>query len=85
MTKVVKKKKHVLEGVVTSDKMSKTRTVEITKVLQHAEYKKFITRQIKCYAHDEANVSKLGDRVRIVETGPVSKTKRWRIAEVVTA
>lgn len=85
MSKVEKKEVSVLEGVVTSDKMSKTRVVEVTKVFQHPEYKKVVSRQIKCYAHDEKNVSKTGDKVHIVETGPTSKSKRWRIAKVVTA
>ena len=82
---VTKKSVSVLEGVVTSDKMNKTRVVEVTKVFQHSEYKKVIARQIKCYAHDEKNASKKGDKVFIVETGPVSKSKRWRITKVVAA
>jgi small subunit ribosomal protein S17 len=85
MAEVIKKSASVLEGVVTSDKMNKTRVVEVTKVFQHSEYKKVIARQIKCYAHDEKNVSKIGDKVYIVETGPVSKSKRWRITKVVAA
>lgn len=85
MAEVIKKSASVLEGVVTSDKMNKTRVVEVTKVFQHPEYKKVISRHIKCYAHDEKNVSKIGDKVYIVETGPVSKSKRWRITKVVAA
>lgn len=85
MSEAVKKSTSVLEGIVTSDKMSKTRVVEVTKVFQHPEYKKVISRQIKCYAHDEKNVSKKGDKVHIVETSPMSKSKRWRVTKVVVA
>lgn len=85
MSESVKKSTSVLEGVVTSDKMNKTRIIEVTKVFQHPEYKKVIARQIKCYAHDEKNISKIGDKVHIVETSPTSKSKRWRVTKVVAA
>ncbi len=85
MSEAVKKSASILEGVVTSDKMNKTRVIEVTKVFQHSEYKKVISRQIKCYAHDEKNISKTGDKVHIVETSPTSKSKRWRVTKVVAA
>lgn len=85
MSEVIKITSSVLEGIVTSDKMNKTRVIEVTKVFQHPEYKKVIARQIKCYAHDEGNISKTGDKVHIVETSPTSKSKRWRVTKVVAA
>ena len=85
MAETAKKKSSVLEGVVTSDKMNKTRVVEVTKVFQHPTFKKVIARQIKYYAHDEKNASKIGDKVHLVETSPMSKSKRWRITKVVAA
>lgn len=69
-------------GVVVSDKMNKTRVVEITRMEQHPLYKKFIRRRKRFKAHDEKNEAKTGDKVRIVETRPLSKDKRWRIAEI---
>ena len=69
-------------GVVRSDKMDKTITVEITRRFPHPVYKKVIKRKVVFKAHDEKNVAKQGDRVRIVETRPISKTKCWRLVEV---
>lgn len=71
-------------GVVTSDKMQKTVVVEVLRRVRHPQYGKFMTRRIKHKAHDEANEAKVGDTVRIVETRPLSKDKRWRIAEITT-
>ena len=85
MSEAAKKSSSVLEGVVKSDKMNKTRIIEVTRVFQHSEYKKVIARHIKCYAHDEGNISKTGDKVHIVETSPTSKSKRWRVTKVVAA
>ena len=70
-------------GIVTSDKMDKTRTVRVDRVAHHPVYKKLMRMATKFKAHDEGNVSKTGDTVRIEETRPLSKTKRWRIVEVV--
>lgn len=76
-------KRKVLTGVVVSDKMDKTRTVEVTTTKTHAFYGKVI-RTTKCYhAHDEGNESKLGDKVEIMSTRPLSKLKRWRISQIV--
>jgi small subunit ribosomal protein S17 len=73
----------VLSGVVKSDKMNKTRTVEVSTTKKHAFYGKII-RTSKCYhAHDEGNESKIGDKVEITSTRPLSKLKRWRISKVV--
>ena len=74
--------KRVREGVVVSSKMNKTITVRVTRLLQHAKFNKIIRRHIKYSAHDEKNEAKQGDRVQIVETRPISKTKRWRLVKV---
>jgi small subunit ribosomal protein S17 len=77
-------KRKVRRGVVVSDKMDKTITVEVERQMQHPLYKKFIKRTKKFYAHDENNQAHTGDVVEIVETKPLSKLKRWRLVEVVT-
>lgn len=69
-------------GFVVSDKMMKTRVVEITRTMEHPLYKKVTRRRKRFKAHDEKNETKVGDKVRIVETRPLSKDKRWRIAEI---
>ncbi|EHR33521.1 30S ribosomal protein S17 [Helcococcus kunzii] len=69
-------------GLVVSDKMDKTISVEITKSVKHPIYKKFITRSKKVKAHDENNVANIGDKVLLMETRPLSKTKRFRLVEV---
>ena len=74
--------KRVLSGIVTSDKMDKTRRVEINRVVKHPKYKKYIRRRTVCYAHDEQNESGAGDRVEIIESQPLSKLKRWRLVRV---
>jgi len=70
------------EGVVVSDKMTKTRVVKIERVYRHPRYERVITRSKRLKAHDETNVTKVGDRVLIEETRPLSKDKRWRIRQV---
>ena len=72
-------------GIVTSAKMNKTRRVEIPRLVKHARYGKYIRRRTICHVHDEANASKKGDTVLIMETRPISKTKHWRLVRVVTA
>ncbi|MFZ9402337.1 MAG: 30S ribosomal protein S17, partial [Ilumatobacteraceae bacterium] len=69
--------------LVVSNKMNKTVVIAIVERVRHPKYDKFITRTKKLYAHDEANDAKTGDKVRVVETRPMSKTKRWRVVEVV--
>jgi small subunit ribosomal protein S17 len=68
-----------LIGVVTSDKMTKTRVVLVERRLAHKKYGKFMTSRTKYKAHDEKNEYKLGDRVLIVESRPLSRDKRWRV------
>ena len=71
-------------GVVTSDKMNKSRRVEIERLEQHPRYGKFMRRRTVCHVHDENNESHLGDTVEIVEAPPRSKLKRWDLVRVVT-
>jgi small subunit ribosomal protein S17 len=70
-------------GVVVSDKGDKTIVVKVDVIKSHAKYKKVVRRSVKFHAHDEQNAAGVGDTVRIVETRPISKTKHWRLAEVV--
>ena len=75
--------RRVLEGVVTRDKTAKTRRVEVERLVRHPKYGKYVKRRTVCYAHDEKNESHLGDTVEIVESRPLSKTKRWNLVKVV--
>ena len=75
--------KKVALGVVTGDKMIKTRRVEIPRLLRHRKYGKFIRQRTVCYVHDEQEESGLGDKVEIIESPPLSKTKRWKLVRVV--
>jgi small subunit ribosomal protein S17 len=70
-------------GLVVSDKMEKTVVVQINRRMPHPQYGKMVTRTRKLKAHDEENSAKLGDTVRIMETRPLSKDKRWRVVEIV--
>lgn len=70
-------------GTVISDKMDKTISVKIYRMVKHARYSKYIRRTSVFKAHDETNQAKIGDKVRIYETRPMSKTKRWKLAEVI--
>ncbi len=70
-------------GVVVSDKMDKTVVVAVERLVRHPLYKKFIKRTSKFKAHDEENRCSEGDKVKIMETRPLSKTKRWRVVEIV--
>jgi small subunit ribosomal protein S17 len=70
------------EGVVVSNKMDKTAVVAVIERVRHQKYSKFVMRTKKLYAHDETNDVNIGDRVRVMETRPLSKNKRWRIVEV---
>ncbi|MGH2376603.1 MAG: 30S ribosomal protein S17 [Candidatus Methylomirabilaceae bacterium] len=69
-------------GIVTSDKMAKTVVVKIDTVKRHPLYKKTMRRSKALKAHDEENAAKVGDQVRIVETRPLSREKRWRVVEI---
>ena len=75
--------KRILIGTVTSDKTDKTVTVKVERKVKHPLYGKIIRRSKKYHAHDEANEYRVGDTVRIVETRPLSKTKRWRVLELI--
>jgi small subunit ribosomal protein S17 len=70
------------EGVVVSDAMQKTRVVKIERVFRHPQYQRVIRRSKKLKAHDETNESRVGDRVLIEETRPISKDKHWRIRQI---
>jgi small subunit ribosomal protein S17 len=71
-------------GQVTSDKMNKSRRVEIPRLVRHPKYGKTLRRSTVCFVHDEQNESREGDTVEIVESRPRSKTKRWELVRVVT-
>ena len=70
-------------GIVTSDKMDKTITVAVERKVKHPIYGKFVKKTTKFHAHDEKQECTIGDTVKIMETRPLSKTKRWRLVEVV--
>ncbi len=75
--------KRVAVGVVTSDKMNKTRVVEIPRLVKHRMYGKYVRRKTVCYVHDEGDESAQGDTVEIVESRPRSKKKRWDLVRIV--
>jgi small subunit ribosomal protein S17 len=70
------------EGTVVSNKMDKTAVVAVIERVRHPKYAKFVMRTKKLYAHDETNDVQIGDKVRVMETRPLSKNKRWRVIEV---
>jgi small subunit ribosomal protein S17 len=78
-----KSRRRKLVGVVTSDKMNKTRVVTVERRLSHAKYGKYMTMRAKYKAHDEKNEYRIGDRVVIVESRPLSREKRWRVERLV--
>jgi small subunit ribosomal protein S17 len=78
-----RKQRKTVVGLVTSDKMNKTRRVEIPRLVRHPKYSKFIKRRTICYMHDEKNESRKGDTVELMETRPLSKLKNWRLIRVV--
>jgi len=71
------------EGVVVSDKMEKTLVVSTVRLMKHPTFKKYVRVTKKFHVHDERNEAKIGDRVQIVETRPLSKTKRWRLLKII--
>ena len=75
--------KRLMTGRVKSDKMSKTRVVEIARLVKHPKYKKFYRDRTTCYVHDENNESGEGDTVQIIESKPMSKKKRWTLVKVI--
>ena len=74
-------KRKELIGTVISNKMNKTVTVEVSRKMRHPKYQKVIERSNKYYAHDESNALAVGQKVRMMETRPISKLKRWRVIE----
>lgn len=78
-----RKPRKVRVGVVTSNKMNKTIVVSITRKVKHPIYGKFLNKTTKFYAHDEKNECGIGDIVKIMETRPLSKLKRWRLVEII--
>lgn len=75
-------KRRLEVGVVTSDKMNKSRRVEIPRLVKHPRYGKYIRRRTICHVHDEQNESHKGDTVEIMETRPISKSKHWRLVRI---
>jgi small subunit ribosomal protein S17 len=73
----------VRTGVVVSDARDKTVTVEVSGSRRHTKYDKVVQRRTRLHAHDEGNEARVGDTVRVMETRPLSKTKRWRVTEIV--
>jgi small subunit ribosomal protein S17 len=73
----------VREGLVTSNKMEKSIVVSVERKLKHPKYGKFLKRTTKLYAHDEKNECNIGDRVKVMETRPLSKNKCWRLVEII--
>jgi len=77
-----RKPRKTIVGRVVSDTMNKTVAVSVERIFQHAMYKKMVKRTAKIYAHDEQQQAHVGDLVRVMSTRPLSKTKRWRVVEV---
>jgi small subunit ribosomal protein S17 len=77
-------KKRQITGVVVSDKMDKTVIVKVERLVKHRFYHKYIRRCAKYAAHDEKNACHIGDKVLITESRPLSKTKRWRVSQIIT-
>ena len=72
-----------LIGTVVSDKMEKTAVVQVERLIKHPVYKKYVRRRNKFVAHDKDNSCNIGDRVKITESRPISKLKRWRVTEII--
>ena len=83
MEAVVRNLRKQKTGVVVSNKMDKTIAVQVERRLMHPIYGKFVKRSKKFFAHDEENTCNVGDKVRIMETRPLSKLKRWRLVEII--
>ena len=82
-TTIVRKSRKSRIGIVRSDKMAKSITVAVERKIKHPLYGKFVKKTTKFMAHDENNTAGVGDVVRIMETRPLSKTKRWRLVEII--
>ena len=79
----IQKNKRELIGLIVSDKMDKSVVVQVERFVQHRGYKKFMKQYKKYQAHDEKNICRIGDTVKIIETRPLSKLKRFRVGEIV--
>ena len=75
--------KRQVVGIVVSDRMNKTVTVAVERLVKHRMYQKYVKRQTKFSAHDETNSCQIGDTVQITESRPLSRTKRWRVSKIV--
>ncbi len=82
-TTTERKRRKTRIGIVNSNKMTKTITVAVERKVKHPIYGKFVKKTTKFHAHDETNTAGIGDVVRIMETRPLSKTKRWRLVEII--
>ena len=82
-TTIERKRRKTRIGTVSSNKMTKTITVAVERKIKHPIYGKFLKKTTKFHAHDEANTAGIGDVVRIMETRPMSMTKRWRLVEII--
>ena len=85
MTENTRGRRNEVIGQVIGDKMDKTLKVQVYRVVQHPKYKKYIRKTSVFKAHDEGNTAKTGDTVRIVESRALSKTKRWKLAEIINS
>lgn len=83
MTTIERKSRKTRIGIVSSNKMTKTITVNVERKIKHPIYGKFLKKTTSFHAHDEQNTAGIGDVVRIMETRPLSKTKRWRLVEII--
>jgi small subunit ribosomal protein S17 len=83
MVEVIKRRKAMKTGVVTSDKMDKSVVVRVDRTVKHREYKRYVRRSTKFMAHDETNQCQNGDTVEIIESRPLSLRKRWRVCRIV--
>ena len=79
----VERHRRILQGTVVSDKMDKTIVVQVMRRFRHPKYRKYVNEQVRYKAHDESNDARVGDKVRIIESRPLSRDKRWRLASVV--
>ena len=74
--------RRIMQGIVVSDKMDKTIVVQVSRRYRHPKYKKYVNERVRYKAHDEQNTAKVGDKVRIIESSPLSRDKRWRLTSV---
>ena len=78
----MERRRRRMMGIVVSDKMDKTIVVQVTRRFRHPKYKKYVNERVRYKAHDAENTAKMGDRVSIIESRPLSKDKRWRLQSV---